>query len=156
MAKMGLRSAKCEIKKLFPTPFGWAGVAASAHGITRVVLPKKSRKAVERELISAKCSDLVGINSMRSAENLCTDDGALDRGVYLLRRYFSGEQVAFDLPIDISYYTAFQQSVWRAAMEIPFGETRPYGWIAKNIRRPLAARAVGQAMGANPVPVIIP
>jgi O-6-methylguanine DNA methyltransferase len=54
------------------------------------------------------------------------------------------------------YYTAFQQAVWKAASGIPYGETRSYAWVAKRIRKPRAARAVGQALGANPVPIIIP
>jgi O6-methylguanine-DNA--protein-cysteine methyltransferase len=74
----------------------------------------------------------------------------------LLQRYFSGERVAFELPLDIRYYTPFQQAVWRAAAKIPYGETRSYAWIARLIKKPKAARAVGQAMGANPFPVIIP
>jgi methylated-DNA-[protein]-cysteine S-methyltransferase len=54
------------------------------------------------------------------------------------------------------YHTAFQRAVWKAAAKIPHGGTRSYAWIAKSIRNPKAARAVGQAMGANPVPIIIP
>jgi methylated-DNA-[protein]-cysteine S-methyltransferase len=74
----------------------------------------------------------------------------------LLRRYFSGESVSFDLPLDLRYYTPFQQAVWRATVEIPRGETRSYAWIAKRIKNPRAARAVGRALGANPVPVLVP
>jgi len=54
------------------------------------------------------------------------------------------------------YYTTFQQAVWRAAMAIPYGETRSYSWIAKRIKNPKAGRAVGQALGVNPIPIIIP
>ncbi len=74
----------------------------------------------------------------------------------LLKRYFSGECVPFDLPLDLRYYTAFQQAVWNATAEIPYGETRSYAWIAKRVKKPKAARAVGQAMGANPIPIIVP
>jgi methylated-DNA-[protein]-cysteine S-methyltransferase len=80
----------------------------------------------------------------------------LDKSVVLLKKYFSGERALFDLPLDLGYYTPFQQAVWRAAMKITSGETRSYAWIAQKIKRPRAARAVGQAMGANPVPIIIP
>ena len=73
-----------------------------------------------------------------------------------MRQYFSGRLVSFDLPLDLSYYTPFQRAVWKAAASIPYGETRSYAWIAKRIGRPKAARAVGQAMGANPVPILIP
>jgi O-6-methylguanine DNA methyltransferase len=80
----------------------------------------------------------------------------LKKAVKLLQDYFSGGRVAFDLPLDLRYYTPFQQAVWRAAAEIPYGETRSYAWIAKRIRNPRAVRAVGQALGANPIPIIIP
>lgn len=52
--------------------------------------------------------------------------------------------------------TSFQQKVWRAIQKIPYGETRPYQWIAKKIGRPKAVRAVGQACKANPLPLLIP
>jgi len=80
----------------------------------------------------------------------------LAKAVKLLKRYFSGESVSFDVPLDLRYYTPFQQAVWKAAAAIAPGETRSYAWIAKRIRNPKAARAVGQALGANPVPIIIP
>ncbi len=54
------------------------------------------------------------------------------------------------------YYTQFQKAVWRATAGIPYGETRSYAWVAKRIGNPRAVRAVGQALGANPVPIIIP
>jgi len=73
-----------------------------------------------------------------------------------LLRYFSGERVVFDLPLDLRHATVFQRAVWQAARKIPYGETRSYAWIAKRIGKPRAARAVGRALGANPVPVIVP
>jgi methylated-DNA-[protein]-cysteine S-methyltransferase len=135
---------------VFKIPFGWAGVAVSAQGISRVVLPKRLKKAVEREL---KSSDL-GVRS--SEKSLPSGRNVSKKTVKLLQQYFSGNRVSFDLPFDLRYYTTFQQAVWKAAAEIPYGETRSYGWIAKRIGNPKAVRAVGQAMGANPVPIIVP
>lgn len=60
------------------------------------------------------------------------------------------------LPVDLDELTEFQQAVLRKAAEIPPGETRSYGWIAKEIGRPGAVRAVGSALNRNPVPVLIP
>ena len=80
----------------------------------------------------------------------------LERAAKQLKSYFSGKRVLFDLPLDLRYYTRFQQAVWKAAADIPYGETRSYAWIAKRIRNPRASRAVGQALGANPMPVILP
>ena len=59
-------------------------------------------------------------------------------------------------PLDLSKGTPFQQRVWRALIEIPAGETRSYGEIAARVGEPGAARAVGAACGANPIPVLVP
>lgn len=80
----------------------------------------------------------------------------LERIVTDLQRYFSGLPVVFDHPLDLEGHTVFRRAVWRAARSIPYGETRSYGWIARSIGQARAARAVGQAMGANPVPLIVP
>jgi methylated-DNA-[protein]-cysteine S-methyltransferase len=135
---------------VFKTRFGWAGVAVSAQGISRVVLPQRLKNAVERELNS---SELV-VRS--SGHKKSTSLSVLGSAMQLLKKYFSGRRVSFDLPRDLRYYTTFQQAVWKAAVEIPYGETRSYGWIAKRIGNPKAVRAVGQAMGANPFPIIVP
>jgi methylated-DNA-[protein]-cysteine S-methyltransferase len=74
----------------------------------------------------------------------------------LLQRYAAGEDVPFDVPLDLRKATPFQKAVWRAAASIPYGETRSYKWIAERIGKPGSARAVGQALGANPIPIIIP
>ncbi len=132
---------------IFHTPFGWAGVAASERGITRIVLPKKGKKAVARELESSQGAvSEAGIITAR----------LLNRAAGVLTKYFSGEDISFDLAFDVSSYTVFQKAVWQAVKRIPSGETRSYAWIARTIKKPLAARAVGQAVGANPIPILIP
>jgi methylated-DNA-[protein]-cysteine S-methyltransferase len=70
--------------------------------------------------------------------------------------YFSGHKMDFPDKLDISEATPFQSRVWQAARLIPYGETRSYAWVAGQIGKPQAARAVGQALGRNPLPVIIP
>jgi len=62
----------------------------------------------------------------------------------------------FRLRLDTRGLTDFQRAVLRAAARIPYGQTESYGEIARKLRRPLAARAVGQALGANPLPLVIP
>ncbi len=75
----------------------------------------------------------------------------------LLERYFYGERVSFSgVPLDLVCGTAFQQDVWRKLMEIPYGEVRSYGWVAREMGRPRAVRAVGGACGQNPLPPIVP
>ncbi len=72
-----------------------------------------------------------------------------------LEEYFSGARRSFDLPVRLRG-TEFQRLVWAALTEIPYGETRSYGQIARRIGRPGAARAVGMACHANPVVLLIP
>jgi methylated-DNA-[protein]-cysteine S-methyltransferase len=72
-----------------------------------------------------------------------------------LREYFAGDRKAFDLPLD-PHGTEFQKKVWLALREIPFGQTRSYGEIARRIGMPSASRAVGAANGKNPIPIIVP
>jgi methylated-DNA-[protein]-cysteine S-methyltransferase len=72
-----------------------------------------------------------------------------------LREYFAGERVAFDTPLAMDG-TRFERLVWRALIDIPYGETVSYGEIARRIDQPSAARAVGLANGCNPIAVIVP
>lgn len=72
-----------------------------------------------------------------------------------LREYFTGERKVFALPL-APEGTAFQKKVWAALRDIPWGETRSYGDIARAIGKPAACRAVGMANGRNPLPVFIP
>ena len=70
--------------------------------------------------------------------------------------YYSGTKTTFTDKLDFSNATAFQKQVWEATRLIPYGETRSYGWVAKQIGKPQAARAVGQALGKNPFLIIVP
>jgi len=72
-----------------------------------------------------------------------------------LEEYFAGRRTAFDVALDVSG-TPFQRKVWSALLTIPFGETRSYGQIARQIGSPTAARAVGAANGKNPVAIVAP
>lgn len=74
-----------------------------------------------------------------------------------LHDYFAGKSIAFtdEIPLDL-IGTPFQQQVWTALGQVPYGETRTYGEIAASIDRPQAVRAVGAANGANPIPVLLP
>jgi len=159
-------------RAVFVTPLGWVGVAASERGICMVVLPKKNKKEVEQEFaeFSNEGGECRNSNYPRSLFFTGRDlgvsplakggervvDRILAKALKLLKRYFSGARVSFDLPLDMRYYTAFQQAVWKATAEISHGETQSYAWIAKRVKNPKATRAVGQAMGANPIPIIVP
>ena len=73
-----------------------------------------------------------------------------------LAEYLGGRRSSFTVPVDLSRLSEFQRAVLAAAQEIPFGEVRPYRWVAELIGRPRAVRAVGTALGDNPVPILIP
>jgi methylated-DNA-[protein]-cysteine S-methyltransferase len=83
------------------------------------------------------------------------DDDAIADVAAQLGEYFRGERRAFDLPL-APRGTEFQLACWRALQRIPYGETRSYSQIAREIGRPAAVRAVGAANGANPIPIVIP
>ena len=72
-----------------------------------------------------------------------------------LIEYVEGARDEFDLPLD-PVGTNFQQSVWNALLEIPFGETRSYGELAAELGKPSASRAVGSATGRNPISIVVP
>ncbi len=86
-----------------------------------------------------------------------------DSGVPLIQEvfhqldaYFSGKLNRFDLPLDLSGFSSFRRRVWNCLQRIPFGETRSYQQIAREIGSPGASRAVGNANSRNPIPIIIP
>lgn len=70
--------------------------------------------------------------------------------------YLRGERGAFQLPVDLSSMTPFQQTVLNEVSKVPRGEVVTYGDLARRIGKPRAARAVGQALGSNPVPIVVP
>ncbi|MDM0011765.1 methylated-DNA--[protein]-cysteine S-methyltransferase [Variovorax sp. J22P168] len=70
--------------------------------------------------------------------------------------YFAGRRAHFDLPLDLAHGTAFQQSVWQALLAIPRGQTTSYGALSAGVGKPAAVRAVGAAVGRNPISVIVP
>jgi len=72
-----------------------------------------------------------------------------------LKAYFAGQQTSFSLKLDFAG-TDFQKRVWKALLTIPFGETRSYADIARQIGKPAAVRAVGAANGKNPISIVAP
>jgi methylated-DNA-[protein]-cysteine S-methyltransferase len=126
------------------TAFGWVGVARSPRGLLALTLPKPDREAALRPLLD------------RWGDDARRDDVALGDLPDKLRRFFDGQPVSFDEPLDMSGATDFQRRVWETTRRIPRGQTLTYGQIARQVGSPRAARAVGQAMACNPWPVIVP
>lgn len=84
------------------------------------------------------------------------DGSRFDPALNALARYFMGKSFTFDLPLDLVTGTEFQREVWRALLEIPAGHTWTYSQLASHVKRPAAVRAVGAAVGRNPLSIIIP
>ncbi len=136
---------------VFKTRMGWMGLAATARGIAAVVLPKPSRRAVERELTSRGGS--------RTAPTPMTNgrgDTHLKAARAAITAYWEGKARGFNLPLDLEGQPRFRVKVWEALQRIPYGRVRSYGWVARKVGKPKAARAVGAACGANPVPLLVP
>jgi methylated-DNA-[protein]-cysteine S-methyltransferase len=125
------------------THLGWIGVASSPQGIRSLVLPRSTRSDAQSAL-QHEFPD--GVLRDDAPENI--------RGE--LREYSQGQCRRFALPVDLSAVRPFQRAVLTAISKIPFGQTRTYGWVAREIGQPRAARAVGQALHTNPIPIIIP
>jgi len=125
---------------VFPTTWGWCGVAATATGVSRVILPQPTRQPVWR---------LLAGESGRNAE-------LAEVAAQQLRQYFQRRRRHFTVPVDISALPAFSRRLLAACATIPWGDTRSYGQLAAQVGLPGAARAVGQALGRNPVPILIP
>lgn len=130
---------------LFATPIGTCGIAWSAHGLRGVQLPEADdQKALAR--LDRRFPDLALSAADPIAEII--DEISL---------HLSGQPVGYrKVKLDFSGVHPFERSVYAAARAIPFGETRTYGALAAQVGDPQAAQAVGQALGRNPWPIIVP
>lgn len=126
------------------SPFGPLTLFATPAGLCRVGFPGEGRASLE-----AWVARWVG------PESLEENPAVLSEAVAQLREYFSRIRREFDLPLDLRG-TPFQRRVWEELQRVPYGQTIAYGELARQVGRPGAARAVGQAVGANPIPIIIP
>jgi methylated-DNA-[protein]-cysteine S-methyltransferase len=128
---------------VFETDYGWIGIVSSHIGVKSLYLPRVSRCEIEDE---------VG----RRYGSLQFDSIMFQDLKHRLIRYFRGEAVQFNDPVDLTDGTVFSRLVWEVVKVIPWGQLRTYKQIAESISKPRSARAVGQALNANPVPIIIP
>ena len=84
------------------------------------------------------------------------DHPVLREAARQLDDYFAGRRADFDMPLDLSHGTDFQQAVWQALLHIPPGATTSYGTLSATIGKPAAVRAVGAAVGRNPISIVVP
>ncbi len=129
---------------IYMTDLGCGGVVASRDGLMEVFLPESlpAGEMIKRIFQLYPCASGESKTTVAAANRL--------------EKYFSGEKVQFDLPLDQEGCTVFQREVYKAVFEIPYGSVRTYKEIAEAINRPGAPRGIGAAMAGNALPVIIP
>ena len=125
------------------SPLGLIGVAASPKGICNIRTALRNEREFVRYLGNVYHAPLQE-NRRRMKDNL-------DQ----LRAYFQGKLTRFTCTLDLKG-TDFQKQVWSRLRTIPYGRTRSYRWLAERVGNPNASRAVGNANGRNPVPIIVP
>jgi O-6-methylguanine DNA methyltransferase len=130
------------------TPIGVLTIESNEKAVTLIALPQEAGE----HPLPAK-----GARSGAAAAG--PDNGQLPEPlvatVAQLEEYFAGDRRTFDLPLELEG-TDFQRTVWLRLAEIPYGETMSYAELAMMVGRPHAFRAVGQANGANPIPIVLP
>ena len=126
----------------FASPIGTLWVAWNGRGVSEVDLADDGPAAVAR-------------HEARSRRRTLLASALPEHLADAIARRLAGQR-RVRIPLDLRGRTGFEVAVWTKALEIPRGEVRPYGWIAAEIGRPKAVRAVGTALGHNPVPLIVP
>lgn len=124
------------------SPIGTFWAAATKKGLFHVEFPRPKGEFLE------SLKRRIGVEAVQ-------DPGKLSVLRGMLEAYFNGERVAFKLPLDLRG-TDFQRAVWRATYDIPYGKLSSYGRLAAVVGKPRAARAVGNAMGANQLVIVVP
>ena len=131
----------------FPTRLGSIWVAWTRRGICRLSFRSRSARSFAADLRRTFPGAAITIGSEKEAP------ASLARE---LSDYSSGRTTSFTVPIDLAGLTPFQRLVLEATARIPYGEVVSYGTIAAAIGNPGSSRAVGNALGGNPVPILIP
>ena len=127
---------------VFKLDRGWTGVAATPHGIARVFLPSRRKADVE--------------HGLKRCERIDPNDPRLFGAPAMLKAYFSGQETLNELPLDLLGTSSFVRLVLDVTRTIGYGEQQCYSWVASQIGTPGLSRAVGTALGRNPVPVLVP
>jgi methylated-DNA-[protein]-cysteine S-methyltransferase len=136
--KVDAEAKKRHVYKVVDSPVGWLTLVATDDGLAAILWENDRPGRVRLDLVAADDRHPVLVETERQ-----------------LKEYFAGQRHTFELQLDLTG-TAFQRQVWDALLTIPFGETRSYAEIAKQIGNPDAVRAVGAANGRNPVSIVAP
>lgn len=151
-----MKRAVPAVTRVFETNWGWAGLATTDQGLCVVILPRGS-KQVARRALAAELGRGGFVEQTWEVEGQHWDAVHwAERGMEQLSRYLDGIVRVIELPLDLRGGTPFQRKVWRLATRIPYGRVRSYGWLAACLGGRQYARAVGLALGANPIPLVVP
>jgi len=129
---------------IFETKTGWMGIAGTSAGIRKVIFPMPDRESALKAIVDS-----------HKLEMEYSEEAFLEAKT-ALTEYFDGKRIDFQISVDLDGYTDFQKNVWDVTKTIPYGELRSYSWVASQMGKPKAFRAVGNALGKNPVPIIVP
>jgi methylated-DNA-[protein]-cysteine S-methyltransferase len=138
MTSASRRTPKTCVSKTVRSPVGVLTLVASGDGLAAILWENDRPGRVRLDVVAEDPKHPVLVETERQ-----------------LAEYFAGQRKVFDLRLDFAG-TEFQKQVWRALLTIPFGETRTYAQIAKQIGDPKAVRAVGAANGRNPISIVAP
>lgn len=130
---------------MYETAAGFGLLVANDNGLVAHHLPYGARSAGDALEIA------VTLHPQAKGESALTRDGA-----DLLVRYFAGERVSFNLPLDLEGFTPFQKSVYQVVAAIPYGTVLSYLEVGAACGSPRGARAIGGAMARNPLPILVP
>jgi methylated-DNA-[protein]-cysteine S-methyltransferase len=126
------------VSKTIDSPVGKLKLVASEKGLVAILWEDDNPERVRLgELVKSETNPLLAHTERQISE------------------YFAGKRKNFTVPLDLRG-TVFQRNLWEALLAIPFGETRTYGELARQIGNPQAARAVGAATGKNPISIVVP
>jgi methylated-DNA-[protein]-cysteine S-methyltransferase len=126
------------------SPFGRLLVAVTSRGLLRLAYPDQEPDQVLEEV-----ADRVSPRILRAPARTAAI-------VRQLGEYFEGDRLRFDVPVDWSLTGGFGRKVLRTTARIPYGDVRTYGQVATGAGSPRAYRAAGNALGANPIPIVVP
>ena len=119
------------------------GIVQGERGVKKIILPHSIRRDVEK-IIAGRFPDAQ------------QDDIFLKPLVKIFDMYFEGKKITPNISIDWSGNTDFSIKVWRATQSIPWGEVRTYKWLSLCLKRSQSFRAIGNALGRNPFPIVVP
>jgi methylated-DNA-[protein]-cysteine S-methyltransferase len=129
----------------FPSPLGAIWLAASDVGVSGLWFEDQKH-----------LPDLSDTQQFQSGTHAFMQEALHQLDAYFAAKTKQGFQLGKQLPLDLSRGTAFQQSVWQGLLSIPMGDSTSYGALAAHIGKPAAVRAVGSAVGRNPISILVP